>query len=429
MNDRRAKGLLGGLTLAALLPFLNKAYDIDDPLFLWMGKQITRHPFDPYGGIVNWASLAQPMWVAMQNPPLSSYYIAVIGSVAGFGEVAMHTGFLLPAIAAVLGTFALAKRFCGSPLTAGFLTLFTPVFLISASHVMCDVMLLAFWTWAIHFWIAGLERGKWPFFLVSALLVTGATLTKYFGLSLVPLLLAYALMRERRIRLHMSYLTIPLLVALGLELITRAKYGHALFSSAMLYLRDVAVEVRIPIQIKLLTGCAFVGGSMVGAMFLTSFRSGKTVLRGIGFLLLIGTLFWTCVPIAAHLEVNELVVRLQGCLFATIGVALLALAVWDFRINQDADLSPAAALDGWNFCVCHIAQLVNHSSNDFADDTGRLHSSHAILGSCRRSQIGKRMEAGMGWRGRCYLPYRCDCRLQGGRGVASWSAVFPKAIR
>ena len=118
-------------------------------------------PFDPYGGIVHWSSLAQPMWVAMQNPPLCSYYIAAIGSFAGFGEVAMHSAFLLPAIAAVLGTFALAKRLCRSPLTAAFLTLFTPVFLISASHVMCDVMLLAFWIWAIHFWIAGLDRGKW----------------------------------------------------------------------------------------------------------------------------------------------------------------------------------------------------------------------------------------------------------------------------
>ncbi len=337
MNDRRSKVLLGGLTLAALLPFLNKAYDIDDPLFLWMGQQIMRQPFDPYGGIVHWSSLAQPMWVAMQNPPLCSYYIAAIGSFVGFGEVAMHGAFLLPAIAAIIGTFALAKRLCRSPLTAAFLTLFTPVFLISASHVMCDVMLLAFWMWAIHFWIAGLDRGKSTLLLVSAVLITGATLTKYFGISLVPLLLAYTLMRERRIRLHLSYLMIPLLVALGFELITRAKYGHALFSSAMLYLRDVAVEVRIPIQIKLLTGCSFVGGSMIGALFLTSIRSAKGVVGGIGFLLLIGALFWTCVPMPADLGVNELAVRLQGCLFATIGASLLALAMWDFRISQDAE--------------------------------------------------------------------------------------------
>ena len=179
---------------------------------------------------------------------------------------------------------------------------------------MCDVMLLAFWTWAIHFWIAGLDRGKWPLLLVSAVLITGATLTKYFGVSLVPLLLVYTLMRERRIRLHLSYLMIPLLVAVGFELITRAKYGHPLFSSAMLYLRDVAVEVRIPIQSKLLTGCSFVGGSMIGAVFLISVRSAKGACCGIGLLLLIGALFWTCVPMPAELGANELAVRLQGCL-------------------------------------------------------------------------------------------------------------------
>ena len=337
MNDRRCKLLLGGLTLVALVPFLNKAYDIDDPLFLWMAQQIIRHPLDPYGGTVHWASLAQPMWVAMQNPPLCSYYIAAVGSVAGFGEVAMHIAFLFPAVAAVLGTFMVAKRFCGSPVTASLLTLFTPVFLISASHVMCDVMLLAFWVWAIHFWTAGLEREKWHLFLVSALLVSGATLTKYFGISLVPLLLAYTLLHERRFRPHLAYLTIPLLVMLAFELIAKEKYGHALFSGAMLYLRDVAVEVRIPIQVKLLTGCSFLGGCMAATMFMASIRSPKAIFGAIGLLIVVGLLFWTCVPMAVATGTNGMGVHLQGCLFATIGIAILALALWDFRINRDAD--------------------------------------------------------------------------------------------
>jgi 4-amino-4-deoxy-L-arabinose transferase-like glycosyltransferase len=337
MNDRRSKALLGGLTLAALLPFLNKAYDIDDPLFLWMAEQIIKHPFDPYGATVHWSPLAQPMWVAMQNPPLCSYYIAAIGSFAGFGEMAMHIAFLLPALAAILGTFAFAKRLCASPVTAALLTLFTPVFLISASHVMCDVMLLAFWMWAIHFWIAGLEREKWRLFLVSALLVSAATLTKYFGISLVPLLLAYTLLKERRFRLHLVYLTLPLLVIMAFELIAKAKYGHAFFTGAMLYLRDVAVEVRIPLQVKLLTGCSFVGGCMVGSLFVASARSVKVVFGALGLLIVVGVLFWICVPMAAATGINGLAVHLQGCLFATVGIAMLALAVWDFRINQDAD--------------------------------------------------------------------------------------------
>ena len=43
-------------------------------LFLWMGQQIMRQPFDPYGSIVHWSSLAQPMWVAMQTLALLLLY-------------------------------------------------------------------------------------------------------------------------------------------------------------------------------------------------------------------------------------------------------------------------------------------------------------------------------------------------------------------
>ncbi len=334
MSGRHIPWLLSFVTLGALAPFLNKAYDIDDPLFLWMAQQIRKHPFDPYGGTVHWSATAQPMWIAMQNPPLSSYYLAAVGSVAGFGEIAMHMAFLVPAIAAVLGTFALARRLCPSPATAALLTLFTPVFLISATHVMCDVMLLAFWTWSIHCWLAGLERGKWHLFLIAALLVSAATLTKYFGISLVPLLLVYTLVKERRACAHLVFLAIPLLAAVAFELMTKAKYGHPLFSSAMLYLRDVASEVRIPLQTKFLTGCSFLGGCMIGGLFVVASRSVKAIFWSIGTLIVVGLFFWFCVQPAGA---NPLAVRLQGSLFASLGVVILALAFWEFWENRDAD--------------------------------------------------------------------------------------------
>lgn len=337
MSDKRAQLLLGALTVAVLLPFLNKAYDIDDPLFLWMAQQIVRHPFDPYGGTVHWSSVAQPMWVAMQNPPLCSYYMAAIGSFFGFAEVAMHLAFLLPAVAAALGTFALARRFCGSPVIATLLTLFTPVFLISASHVMCDVMLFAFWLWAIHFWLAGLEREKWQLLLLSALFVSGATLTKYFGLSLVPLLLVYTIVRERRLHSALVYLVIPLLTVVFFELLTKRLYGHALFSGAMLYLRDVAIDVRIPLGTKFFTGCSFAGGCMIGAAGLVGLRGAKTIVTGMLLLLTVGLFFWICVPLPADVGSNALAIRLQGCLFATVGLAILGLALWDFHLSQNAD--------------------------------------------------------------------------------------------
>jgi hypothetical protein len=107
-------------------------------------SRISQHPTDPYGFSVNWYVSAKPMFSIMQNPPLNAYYIALAAKFLGWSELAMHGAFLVPAVAAVLGTFFLAQRLSGSPLLGALLVLFTPVFLVSATTVMCDVWLLAY---------------------------------------------------------------------------------------------------------------------------------------------------------------------------------------------------------------------------------------------------------------------------------------------
>jgi hypothetical protein len=51
------------------------------------------------------------------------------------------------------------------------LTLFTPVFHVSATSVMDDVMTLG----SVELWIAGLERKRWWKLGLSALLISAAT--------------------------------------------------------------------------------------------------------------------------------------------------------------------------------------------------------------------------------------------------------------
>ena len=41
---RRAPLLLAGATVLTLVPFANKAFHIDDPLFLWAARQIRSRP-------------------------------------------------------------------------------------------------------------------------------------------------------------------------------------------------------------------------------------------------------------------------------------------------------------------------------------------------------------------------------------------------
>ena len=156
---------IGIFILLTLGPFLNKAIHIDDPLFVWTAEQILKHPGDFYGFDMNWmarASDADQNW----NPPATSYLLAGVMAFFGGRESCCTAAMLLVAFAAAAGIFQLAKIWCERPLLATFIAISTPVFLVSATTLMCDVPMLAIWVWAVVFWERALKNGKaiifWP---------------------------------------------------------------------------------------------------------------------------------------------------------------------------------------------------------------------------------------------------------------------------
>ena len=70
------------LTLACLLPFSERAFHVDDPLFVWAAQRIVKTPTDPYGFNLIWDYTRVRMADVTQNPPLASYYAAAIGRFA-----------------------------------------------------------------------------------------------------------------------------------------------------------------------------------------------------------------------------------------------------------------------------------------------------------------------------------------------------------
>jgi hypothetical protein len=106
-----------------LLPFLAKPFHMDDPLFLWSAEQIARDPLDFYGTTVNWYGNAQPLSAITKNPPLVPYAIAGVTRLAPPTERVLHAAFLLPAIAATVGTACLAARLAAPPALAALVVL------------------------------------------------------------------------------------------------------------------------------------------------------------------------------------------------------------------------------------------------------------------------------------------------------------------
>jgi 4-amino-4-deoxy-L-arabinose transferase-like glycosyltransferase len=254
--------------LACLLPFAGKAFHIDDPLFLWAARQIQSQPGDFYGFEVNWGGHTRPMAEETKNPPLASYYIAAVARVAGWDEAPLHLAFLLPALAVLLGTCELGRRIGAPPLLAALAVLSAPVFLVSATSVMCDTLLLALFVWAIVLWRDGLERDDLARLFAAGALVASASLTKYFGMALLPLLVAYALARKRRPGAWCAALALPVLILLGYQLLTRARYGHGLLFEGAGYSFELQRSLGVTIAWRLLSALAFTGGGLLPLAFL-----------------------------------------------------------------------------------------------------------------------------------------------------------------
>lgn len=257
------------VSLACLVPFIDKAFHIDDPMYIWAARQIQTSPLDFYGFTINWSTQNMPMFEIMKNPPLSSYYIAVVASLFGWAERTLHIAFLIPAVVAVIGTYYLSREFCRTPLVATLAGILTPVFLLSSTTVMCDIMMLSFWVWAIFFWTRGIKRHSYSSLLVAAFLIALSSLTKYFGMSLIPLLFTYSFIKERNIGRWTLYLLIPLLALSAYQWLTYNLYGRGLLLDASSYaLLHQKAEGEALIA-KGMTGLFFTGGCFISVFFLS----------------------------------------------------------------------------------------------------------------------------------------------------------------
>lgn len=331
------------LTLLCLLPFADKAIHIDDPIFIWTAKQITQHPLNPYGFSANWYLHPAPMWRIQKNPPLASYYMALIGSIWGWSERALHIGFILPAAIVVLGTYYLALRFTKKPLLAAAATLLTPGFLVSATSLMCDTMTVALWLLALVFWVKGLEEPGKPLYLAaSSLLIAACALTKYFGVSLIPLLLAYSLARQRRLGNWAWYLLIPVFTLGAYELYAHQLYGTGLIADAIHH--STAVRKLEARSTDALVGLSFTGGCALTALtFVPLLWSRKQILWGGVLSILLGLLLlrgWTDMGavFASETWLHEhwLLISVQLILCVAGGISVLALAGADSWHRKDA---------------------------------------------------------------------------------------------
>ena len=357
MRERRDLATLSVLVVVCLLPFVAKAIHIDDPMYLWAAHQIAANPLDFYGFDVNWYGSFAPMYELNKNPPLVSAYLALVGGIFGWSEPALHAGMMLPALALVLGTYALARHFCASPLVAALATWMTSGVLVSATTLMSDVLMLSLWVWACVFWVWGLESQRGGHWLAAGVLLGLCPLAKYFGLVLAPLLALYAVARERRVGVWAFYLAVPVLMVGAYELYLSWRYGWDALGDVARYAVTFPAKARFSVWERGWVGLFFAGGAFLTAGLFAPWLWSARALIGAGGLVALGI---AGVPLLGTFGDLPLVeeggarwgLALQMGLLAACGISVLALAVLDVRARRDADslLLALWVLGVWVFC-------------------------------------------------------------------------------
>ena len=320
------------VSLIFLLPFADKAFHIDDPLFVWAGQQMQSRWWDPFGFQVNWYGWAMPMHEVTKNPPLACAFLAILISLFGLNEFFLHAGFILQAVAAILGTYALAQRVCQNPVHVGLLTLFTPAFLVSSTTLMCDVLMAAFWVWSVAVWLEGLEKNNQLKLILAAFLMSGAALAKYFGIALIPLLLVFTIVKTRRLTWSLLYLLIPIVVMFLYEGAMRASYGHGMLLDAFRYAGENEPRKVIAYFQKALIALAFAGGCCGTAFFLRRavFRHGsRLILIVLGVVLLPAT--WSLSSSWSTGTVTHAGIAILWAFLAVSGIFALLLPVLEWN--------------------------------------------------------------------------------------------------
>jgi 4-amino-4-deoxy-L-arabinose transferase-like glycosyltransferase len=331
------------VTVAVLAPFLAKPFNIDEPLFLWTANQIQAHPGNPYGFAVNWYGTALPMWEDLWDTPLMCYYLAGAAAVLGRSEVALHAACLLPALALILGTCRLARHFCHRPMLAALATLLTPVVLISSTTVMCDVLMVAFWVWAVVLWMEGMERDSFWRLASSSLLVSLAIMTKQFGVSLIPLLAVYSVFHSKRQSGRWAFcLLLPLATLVIYEWMTGALYGQGLFFNAGSHATASREYSGYSVLTTCLTALTFTGGCLAVAIFFAPLIWRARVLAAFAICTILpASVLFMAGAFFKHynlIQADSLpTVEVQIVLWAIGGMSVLALAVASTWRGRDSN--------------------------------------------------------------------------------------------
>src|SRR5579872_4977439 len=239
-EDRKAIGLLTLLVLLTTLPFLNRAYFVDDFYFVTIAHGILQHPLRPYdfrsddAGIqtIGWERGQRPRMV---NPLLFHYYLAGVMKLFGDASWKLRASTIVFSLIAVWSTYFLGRRFVPYPLAAAGLLAITPAYWLTSYSLLIDSGLIAFFMLSLLVFFDGLDQRRVGRILLAGVLMGLTMLVKYVGALVLVLALIWQVMEKSRRTWRPGYLGYLMAggVMLAWGIWNIATYGQMHFLAAL----------------------------------------------------------------------------------------------------------------------------------------------------------------------------------------------------
>lgn len=212
------------LAVVFLLPFLNKAYTIDDTLFLLQAQHAIEDPLHPTAFNVVWSDNRVVRCSAIMPSGPVQAFLLIPAILMNGSEVVAHSAQLVALLLGIIGTMLLARELGQSRAAAalaGSVVATSPCVLGMAGTAMPDVPSMALGVWALLFAHRWRQQPKLRWILLTVVLLALAALARphaIFFVAIVFIMLAKdagegAFFRRFSWRLVD---TLPLLVAVGL---------------------------------------------------------------------------------------------------------------------------------------------------------------------------------------------------------------------
>lgn len=247
----------------AALPFLGKAWHVDEMLYLPAARHILQDPFHPYDFLFNWYGRTLPYTAINNTPPVIHYALALALKVTGGAEVPMRLFFLPFDVAAALGLYLLAGRFLAKPLLPTLIVIASPAYWLNMGQLMAEKPVAAFGFLGLYALVRGVDDEDRRWYWASAGLLGAALFSKYLAVLFLAPAAAYALSRgvpRARVAGHLALSCLPLAAYFLFDRMTnRAAVGAALLVTGQSFRIPTGGPVhRIRALLAFLGGCGAV---------------------------------------------------------------------------------------------------------------------------------------------------------------------------